>query len=116
MKPAIGAPDQGAIIVFLVSETGTRVLEPGGLSADEIGVPDQCLTVLRRRGEDELTGFAGAKQPLVIGGRDRLLPRECVVERDEFIQPDFRFGDELHAKAVFRFSAPDLVSAVLAEF
>src|SRR5881396_3652899 len=116
MKPAIGAPDQGAVIVSLVSETRTRVLEPGRLSAGEIGVPDQCLTVLRGRGEDELTGFAGGNQPLMIGGRDRLLPRECVVKRAEFIQPAFRFGNELYAKPILRFSAPDLVSAVLAEF
>src|SRR6266566_3594231 len=116
MKPAIGAPDQGAIIVFLISETGTRVLEPGGFSADEVGVPDQCFSILRSRREYQLTGFAGGNQPLMVGGRDRLLPRECVVKRAEFIQPVFRVGDELHAKPILRFSSSDLVTAILAEF
>ena len=51
----------------------------------------------------------------MIGGRDRLLPREYVVKRAEFIQPAFRVGDELHTKPILRFSAPDLVAAVLAE-
>src|SRR5256885_10953226 len=62
MKPAIGAPDQGAVIALLVSETRTRVLEPGGFSAGEVGVPNQGLAVPTGRGEHELTGLAGGKQ------------------------------------------------------
>src|SRR5881392_3376597 len=115
MKPAIGAPDQGAVIVLLVSETRTRVLEPGGFSAGEVGVPNQGLAVPTGRGEHELTGLAGGKQPLTITGGDRLLRRKRVVERLELIQPALRVGDELHAKAVLRVSAPDLVAAILAE-
>src|SRR5260221_4362433 len=115
VKPAIGAPDQGAVIVFLVSETGTRVLEPGGSAACEVGVPDQGLAVLRGGREDELAGFAGGKQPLAIAGPVRLLLGERVEERAEFIQPALRVGDELHAKPILRFSAPDLVTAILAE-
>src|SRR2546423_12993162 len=106
VKPAIGAPDQGAVIVLLVSETRTRVLEPGGFSAGEVGVPDQGLAVPRGRGEHELTGLAGGKQPFMITGGDRLLRRKRVVERLELIQPALRVGEELHAKAVLRLSAP----------
>src|SRR5260221_1949577 len=116
MKPAIGAPDQGTVIVVLVPETRTGVLKPGGFSAGDVGVPDQCFIVLRGRREDELAGLAGGKQPLMIGGRDRLVFRECVVKGLEFTQPAFRVGDELHAKSILRFSAPDLVAAILAEF
>src|SRR5690242_1457717 len=39
VQPPIGAPDQRTVIVVLVPETGTRVLEPGGFSAGEVGVP-----------------------------------------------------------------------------
>src|SRR5260221_3782363 len=67
VKPAIGAPDQGAVIVFLVSETGTRVLEPGGSAACEVGVPDERLAVLRGRREHELARPACREQPLPLG-------------------------------------------------
>jgi len=81
-----------------------------------VGVPDQCLAVLRGRRECELTGFAGGKQPLTVAGPERLLPSERVVEGTEFIQPALRVSDELHAQPVLRFGAPDLVTAILAEF
>jgi len=51
----------------------------------------------------------------MIGGFERLLPRECVVVGMEFIQPAFRVHDELHAQPIPHFSAPDLVTALLAE-
>src|SRR5580765_2374758 len=116
VQPAIGAPDQGAEIVFLVSETGARVMEPGGFSTGEVGVPDQGLAILRGGSKNELAGFAGRKQPLGIARRDRLLLREGVVEPLEFLQPAFGIRDELQVKPILRFSAPDLVSAILAEF
>src|SRR6266513_943014 len=116
MKPAIRSPDQGAKIAFPVSEIGARVQEPCSPSEHDVGVPDQCLAILRGRRECELTGFAGGKQPLTVGGPERLLPSERVVEGTEFIQPAFRISDELHAQPVLRFSAPDLVTAILAEF
>src|SRR5882762_1384719 len=115
VKPAIGASDQGAVIVFLVSETRTHILEPDGSAAYEVGVPDQGLAVLGGRREHELAGLAGGEQPLTIAGPERLLLRERVEERAEFIQPAFRVGDELHAKSILGFSAPDLVTAILAE-
>src|SRR5258706_1990029 len=116
MEPAIGASDQCAVIISPVSETRARVLKPRSFSAREVSVPDQCLTILRCRREGELTGLAGGNQPSMIGGRDRLLPRECVVKRAEFIQPAFGVGDELHVKSILRFSASALVAAILAEF
>src|SRR6266436_4116095 len=76
VKPAIVAPDQGTVIVFLVSEKRARVLEPDGFAACEVGVPDQGLDVLRGRREDELAGLAGSEQPLTIARPVRLLPRE----------------------------------------
>src|SRR5580765_7268929 len=81
-----------------------------------IGAPDQGLAILRGRSENELAGFAGRKQPLGIARRDRLLLREGVVELLEFLQPAFGIGYELQVKPIFRVSAPDLVSAILAEF
>src|SRR5579864_7204038 len=68
MQPAIGAPDQGSEVVFLVSETRTRVLEPCRLSIREISVPDQRFTVPGGRREHELAGLAGGEQPVRIGG------------------------------------------------
>src|SRR6267142_5987016 len=87
VQPAVGASDQGAVVVSLVSEARPRVLEPGGFPACEVGVPDQGLSVLGSRREHELAGLAGGEQPFVIAGPERLLPGECVEERAEFIQP-----------------------------
>ena len=52
----------------------------------------------------------------MIGGLERFLPGECIEERTEFIQSLFRVGGEFHAQPVFRLGAPDLVTAILAEF
>src|SRR5258706_574606 len=105
MKPAIGASDEGTVIALLVSETRTGVLKPRCFPAHEVGVPDQGLAVLGGRREHELAGLAGGEQPLTIAGPERLLLRERVEERAEFIQPAFRVGDELHAKSILGFSA-----------
>src|SRR5260221_6918241 len=51
----------------------------------------------------------------LIGRLERLLPRECVVEGTEFVQSAFRLRDELHSQPILRFSASDLVTAILAE-
>jgi len=101
---------------LLVSEIGARELKARGFSVHNVGVPDQCLAILRGRRERELTGLAGGNQPLMIRGFERLLPGKCVVEGAKFIQPVFRVGDELHAQPILGFSASDLVTAILAEF